>query len=375
MRSTPLVADGKIYVCTMEGRWYILKPTDDGVEVIHSLRLRDEENNGSPAVSRGRIYLPTSVALYCLGTPGHEPKADPLPPAPQETTAADASAATQLQLIPFDTLLAPGEKQKFHVRLFNARGQAAPGDGDGDATYSVDGAGTIAPDGSYAAPTDAEHQCALVTCKVGGLTGTARVRITPPLPWKFDFEDADDLPLSWIGGRVRFAVREGDGQRFIAKKTVLPTPKDPKNKLGTRSFVWMGPIELANYTIQADVLLKVENDRISDVGLINGRYQLSIRGLNRKLRLDTWTTSDYRTHEQVEFQPEPDVWYTMKLTVVPGDDVADVRGKIWRRGDEEPTDWTVQMVDHSPNLHGTPGLYGNSPEAEIYLDNVIVTPN
>ena len=47
----------------------------------------------------------------------------------------------------------------------------------------------------------------------------------------------------------------------------------------------------------------------------------------------------------------------------------------WRRGETEPKDWTVQMVDHSPNLHGTPGLYGNCPDAEICLDNVIVTPN
>ena len=33
------------------------------------------------------------------------------------------------------------------------------------------------------------------------------------------------------------------------------------------------------------------------------------------------------------------------------------------------------MVDKSPNLHGTPGLFGNSPDAEIYLDNLKVTPN
>ncbi len=64
------------------------------------------------------------------------------------------------------------------------------------------------------------------------------------------------LPLTWIGGRVRWEVRQGeDGDKYLAKKTVLPTPKDPNNKLGTRSFVWMGPIDLSNYTIQADVLL------------------------------------------------------------------------------------------------------------------------
>jgi hypothetical protein len=33
------------------------------------------------------------------------------------------------------------------------------------------------------------------------------------------------------------------------------------------------------------------------------------------------------------------------------------------------------MVDHAPNLHGSPGLYGHASDAEIYLDNLQVTPN
>ena len=74
------------------------------------------------------------------------------------------------------------------------------------------------------------------------------------------------MPLTWLGGRVRWEVREKDGEKFIAKKTVLPTPKDPNNKLGTRSFIWMGPTDLANYTIQADVLLKEDGGKMPDVG-------------------------------------------------------------------------------------------------------------
>ena len=216
----------------------------------------------------------------------------------------------------------------------------------------------------------------LVTCQLGNLTGTARVRITPPLPWKFDFNDGN-VPLTWIGGRVRFEPREVDGENVIVKKTVLPTPKNPDNKLGTRSFVWMGPTDLSDYTIQGDVLLKAEeaSGKISDVGLIDGRYQLTIRGLNHKLRLDTWTTSDYRSHTDVDFKPEPDTWYTLKLRVEPGEDETVAKGKIWKRGEAEPKDWTVQMVDHSPNRNGTPGLYGNCPDAEIYVDNISVTPN
>ena len=62
-------------------------------------------------------------------------------------------------------------------------------------------------------PTDAGHECALVTCKVGDLTGTARVRIVPPLPWKFDFNDVgqgaahlDRRPGALGGSRARAAT-------------------------------------------------------------------------------------------------------------------------------------------------------------------------
>jgi hypothetical protein len=142
----------------------------------------------------------------------------------------------------------------------------------------------------------------------------------------------------------------------------------------------MGPTDLSNYTVQADVLLKSKQltgdlERISDVGLINSRYQLTIRSLNKKLRLDSWPPSDYRTHAEAEFEPETDVWYTLKLTVQPDGQRAIVRGKIWKRGDREPDEWAVQMVDNMPNLQGTPGIYGNTPDAEVYLDNVLVTPN
>jgi hypothetical protein len=375
MRSTPLVADGKIYVCTNNGLWWILRPTERGVEDVHRLRLSGDESDGSPVVSHGRIYLPTSLALYCLGLPNQVPSADPVPPQPQEDPITDKTPSVA-QVVPYDALLKPGGEQAFRVRLFNARGQHLRDVPAGEVQFAVEGPGAITSDGKYSAPADAGHECALVTCKVGSLTSSSRVRITPPLPWSFDFNDADKPPLTWIGGRVRWEVREGEnGDKYLAKKTVLPTPKDPKNKLGTRSFVWMGPIELNNYTIQGDVLLTEEEGRISDVGLINSRYQLTIRAMSNKLRLDTWTTSDYRTMADTDFEPEPGVWYTLKLSVTAEADQATARGKLWRRDSPEPPEWTVQIVDHSPNLQGTPGVFGKTEVAEAYLDNVRVTPN
>ena len=85
MRSTPLVADGKLYTCTNGGGWYILKPTEDGVEVVHKLRLDGDESDGSPIVSHGRIYLPTSEALYCIGDPNVKPTRRSAPDGPKES--------------------------------------------------------------------------------------------------------------------------------------------------------------------------------------------------------------------------------------------------------------------------------------------------
>ena len=51
------------------------------------------------------------------------------------------------------------------------------------------------------------------------------------------------------------------------------------------------------------------------------------------------------------------------------------RGKVWPTGEAEPKDWTITLVDETPNTHGSPGLWGFSNDHEIHYDNVMVTPN
>ncbi len=375
MRSTPLVADGKVYLCTSGGRWKILRATDTGIEVLHELRLEGEASDGSPIVSQGRIYLPTSAAIYCLGNPNVEPTADPLPEPPQETPVDQAAAAAQIQVIPFDALLAPQQTQNYRVRLFNARGQLLREAAASEVRFSVDGPGAVSPAGQYTAPSDNAHQTSLVVCKVGELTSTARVRVVPPLPWSFDFDKAEKVPLTWIGGRVRYVLREQDGERFAVKRSVLPTPRNPVNKLGTRSQLSMGPVDLADYTIQADFAADQQNGKMPDYGLTNSRYSMTVRSSVGELRIYSWSPHDYRTHASVEFQPEPHQWYTMKMRVDPEGSRATVRGKLWPRGTAEPDEWTIEMVDESPNLHGSPGLFGKAEVAEIFVDNIRVYAN
>jgi len=137
----------------------------------------------------------------------------------------------------------------------------------------------------------------------------------------------------------------------------------------------MGPVDLENYTIQADIWLTEENGRLPDIGLINSRYTLTLRGQSRKLRLTSWSPSDYRAFAEIEFAPQPRVWYRLKLSVRPEGSQATVQGKIWPRDQPEPDRWGIEMTDPAPNLTGSPGLYGNASEAEIYLDNLQVTIN
>ncbi|MCH2113863.1 MAG: PQQ-like beta-propeller repeat protein [Pirellulales bacterium] len=377
MRGTPLFADGKVYLPTNNGHWHVLKPTASGVDVLHKLRLPGEACDGSPIVSHGRIYLPTSAALYCIGSRDNQPQAGLPTQQPEESPASDDPQPSRLQLVPYDALLQSGAQQKYSIRLFNSRGQLLQELPSGRARFSIEGPGSISGDGTYTAEISSRHEAALVICQVGKLKGTARVRIVPPLPWKFDFNNAHKVPLTWVGGRVRYTIRDIGSEKIAVKRSVLPTPRNPNNKLGTRSRMWMGPTNLSDYTIQTDFALQESSTsgKMSDLGLINSRYTMTVRSSNEQLRLYSWSPHDYRTYASVPFDPKPGKWYTMKLQVVPAGETTTIRGKLWPHGETEPAAWTVQMVDQSPNLCGSPGLYGNAQEAEIFVDNLVVTPN
>jgi hypothetical protein len=377
MHSTPLYADGKVYTCTIAGRWYILKPTEDGVEVLDNGNLgRNEENYGSPIVSHGRIYLPTANAIYCIGAKDQKPAADPLPPPQVEPPVAEDPNPAWVQVHPFDAMVKPDETQKFSVRLYNSRGQFLRAATPEEVKFRVEGPGEVTPDGTYKAPKHEGHVGAIVYCTVGELAGKARVRVVPALPWHFDFDKGDLVPISWIGGRVRYVPRDVDGERVAVKLDLLPTPRDPHNKLGTRSRMFMGPADLTNYTALADVQFVEKDGHLAEkVGLINSGYTLELQTGDQKIALYSWGSHDFRTQATAPFEPRPGVWYRLKLRVQQDKKNAVVQGKVWMRDQAEPEEWTLQMVDNLPIRSGSPGIYGNTQRAEFYLDNLSVMPN
>src|SRR5204863_9768751 len=76
-KSSPVLADGKLYVGTESGKFFILKPGPDRCEILDEDLLGTEEHPepmlGSVAVSRGRIYLVTSDHIYAIGKKAASP--------------------------------------------------------------------------------------------------------------------------------------------------------------------------------------------------------------------------------------------------------------------------------------------------------------
>lgn len=207
-RSSPVYIDGFIWNIENNGRWFVLKARNEKITAARKGRLPSGENSdGSIAVSNGRIFIPTSGALYCVGSGEPSSMGEIVDPRGAEGPIDDKTPA-QVQVVPAESLFYPGVTQEYQVRLYNESGQFLRLAKANEVTLSYDGQGEL--EGStLTVPPTATHIAATVTAKVGDLTGTARTRVVPPLEWKFDFNDGQ-VPEQWVGMRYRNVVVDGD---------------------------------------------------------------------------------------------------------------------------------------------------------------------
>ncbi len=482
MRSCLLYADGKIYAHEANGRGYVLRPNDTGAEILHKFRMPNgEEFHGSPICCSGRIYIPSSGAMYCIGLKDAEVAQAELPDLPQENAVSTDQVPTQLQLVPVESLLRPGTRQPFDVRLYNSSGQYLRNANSGEATFTVEGPGEIDELGRYTIKGDQKEAAAVaVKATLGELVANARVRVVPELDWAYDFDNGD-IPITWVGIRYRaipldfdlltklkaeneltkdmyiyfsteftnvapkrefddstpkqtwtnllrfLGLSEGENRpktleqaqaifdpaikRLQEEKVVATaewttwdrptgngdeTVKEPRLTitkgerkidgngvmckiatipLGTRSQGWMGHPDFHDYTVQSDVYALNRDGRLPDIGLVNQRYTLDMMGASQKLQFRTWTPQLNRFSVDVPYEWQVNVWYTMKFMVSNKDGKAILKAKVWKKGEEEPADWTIAGEDPVPNESGSPGVFGNAKDAEILYDNLTVTRN
>ncbi|WP_417740241.1 PQQ-binding-like beta-propeller repeat protein [Rosistilla oblonga] len=360
-------ADGRIYAVTENGRWAFMELSDAGVDITDKGRISNEAFYASPIVYDGAIYFVGTSGIYCIADEKAKPGVTPAPEAAKEMANDDKTPAW-VQVVPAEAIVRPGEKIDYKVSLFNQNGQFI--EEASDPKLTVVGGGSVDGTTFDAADQNGSHYAATVTATVGDLQGSSRVRVVPALPWKFTFDELDDAPVTWVGARYRHVIREVDGSPALVKVSTIPK--------GARSRGWMGHWDLANYTISADVKGQQVGTQLPDIGLTAMGYALDLQGNSQKLQIRTWY-AQLRMAKTVPFEWKADVWYRMKLQAgieeQDGKKVAVLKGKVWPRDDKEPSEWTVTAVDHSPNLSGSPGLYGNAKVCELYLDNIEVTAN
>lgn len=203
MRSSPLYVDGKIYLMTENGRWWVWEVQGKGkLKTLARARMRAGESHGSPIVSHGRMYIPTNEALYCIADTTKKPAADARP-APPNIDAGPNDAPAQVQIVPVESLLNSGDQLPLQIRLYNKKGQyiGLASELKQNVTFEVQGVGSV-KEGKYIAPAKNVTDAAVITAKIGEMTGTARVRVIPPFPWNYNFDDGN-IPVSWVGIRYR----------------------------------------------------------------------------------------------------------------------------------------------------------------------------
>jgi outer membrane protein assembly factor BamB len=374
-KAPPVLADGKIYVGNDNGKFLIVRPHADRGEILSSVELpvskqsccgsegTPEQVLGGAAVSRGRIFFVSSDAIYAIGSKDAKPLSGW---AVDEPAVRGEGTPAYLQVVPAESVIAPGQKVRFRARLFDDRGRLLR---EERATLALDGLKGTFEDGTFTAANDPVEQAGLVKAAIGSLTGDARVRVVRPLPWKETFDSYADgaVPSGWVNAvAAKVSITTLEGQKVLQKA--------PDETIYKRARVFIGPVDWSNYSFEADVRASTRRRQMGDVGITAQRYSLVLYGNSQKLKLEPWEPETSRT-VTVPFNWKPDTWYHLKLRVenLPNGRVR-ARGKAWAVGEAEPAAWMIDREDPIGNSQGAPGLFLDA-QFGAYLDNFTLTAN
>ena len=112
-KGSPVLADGKLYVGTENGKFFILRPSATGVEVLDEDLLgtpqAPEPIVASPIVADGRVYVTTMEATYAIGE--RVPRKAGSPGSTGSTGSSGSTAAPAVvQVFPFESVISTRDK-------------------------------------------------------------------------------------------------------------------------------------------------------------------------------------------------------------------------------------------------------------------------
>lgn len=386
LHASPAYADGKFYVPMHNGTVHVLKDAGDKASVI-SVNQMDAPCLGAPSFYGDAVFVFTKESLHCFG-PKASAASVPVASAPPAPEAPSKGPITQLQIVPAEFALSPGQSQTFAVYGLDAAGRRVRA-----VTSEVTWAKFIPPTALVKSEVDAEMSGSVLKAgaaaklsagqfqaKWNNLSATTRGRVVAGPGHKENF-DATALaqkneageavafpPLAWLGARVKWHILEKDGSKVAANRLDVI--------LFQRTMNFIGKPEMSNYTFEADVMTDGTRRVMSSVGVVNQRYLIAVTGNSRIIEV---TSNHERVKESVPFDVQPNTWYRLK-TRVDADKMGTggfVRAKVWERGKPEPDKWTIEVRQDKLHQHGAPAVFAFSPQSQkrVYIDNLSLTAN
>lgn len=384
IHASPVYGDGNIYAPWFEGSFVITKPSDEKANVTSHADIKAGDGSGvkclaQPTIWAGKVYLSTRDGLFCFGNQdGKFTAKEPWPPKKAN------GPISQLQIVPAEFAIAPGQSQKFQVWGLNKSGRrlslitddlswekfippTAKVKAEVDATLDTS-------TGTVSAGANAKISAGALKVTYKGMSATTRGRIHAGSGYSEDFEavplkmespsgeKVNFPPLAWLGARIKWYVLEKDGSKVIANRL--------DNVLFQRTMNFFGDPEMSDYVLSADVMTDGNRRIKSTVGLVNQRYLITLVGNQNILEV---SSNHERVKSSVSFPIKANTWYSLKTHVkANADGSGEVRAKAWPKGEDEPTDWTIKVPVKRVHPKGSAGVFAFSPQAQkrVFLDNI-----
>jgi len=384
LHASPAYADGKFYVPMHNGTVHVLKDAGEKAQVL-SVNKMDSLCLGAPSFYGDSVFIFTKESLNCFGPKSSAPVVPPAVAVAPE--AASTAPITQIQVVPAEFALSPGQSRKFTVWGLDAAGRRVK-----PVTNEVTWAKFIPPTALVKSEVDGELKGdTLVTApaakmsagqfqaKWNNLSAVTRGRIVAGFGYKEGFEasvlnqknEAGEAvgfpPLPWLGARVKWHAIEKDGSKVVTNRL--------DNILFQRTMNFVGRSDMRNYTVEADVMTDGTRRVMSSVGLVNQRYLIAMVANSRILEI---SSNHERVKESVPFDAQPNVWYRLKTRVdSDGKGGGWVRAKLWEKSKPEPEKWTMELRQEKLHQQGSPGVFAFSPQAlkRVYIDNLSLVAN
>lgn len=182
----------------------------------------------------------------------------------------------------------------------------------------------------------------------------------------FSAVSVGELPENFLVLSGEFAVREGDGQKY------LELPGAPLDSFGTLFGPTFNPKNDSHISVQARIYGEGRGRRFPTfaIGLCGvGGYRLQISPAKKAIEL-------YQNEQQVATQPfewKSGTWTHLRLQIRKEGGRFQLEGRAWPDGSAEPATWLISYTEPQEPVPGRSSIWGSPfSGTPIRYDDLVV---